>query len=625
MTKKSLAKSDIAYTVSVIIASYQTGPVLIRSIESVLSQQNLKELIIVDNGNCRYLKGNIQELLNHTDKIHIISGRANVGFARSCNIAASSATGDYLLILDPNCILPNNAFAKAIDPLLDGSDYWMTGCKIVDQNYNEQKGNRRNLFSWTTLLSDWFGVYNFSHLRKLELKDTETTKLVSNVPAISSSFMMMSKDKYQQLGQMDENYFYTMEDLDLCFQIYQMGGKIAFVSNLEVVKYPSVRKTSQLTLNKHIAKSLIYYFKKNYNGAYPVGTINLLALLIISRFLLQSIITTFKICLGKIFKNLFEPFSDKKNLIQYANFIEKYTEFETPDEKIDPGSKYSLINREPVLITNIDNQSGAAILQRLLAANIQVIALYKNVFIDIYHPKLTLIPYTSSSSNLDIPSNMSIKTVICTSSMQKLPPYIAKLTATGVSRIIVINDLPSSYSNKESIFEQDMARICKANNIDYTILRTSFIYGLDNHNWLNSIYNFIKYFKSFPITEDDFEIYSPVHVDDVAISALLILNISKTYGKTYNLLGGDDKISYYDIVGKTFEYANVKINISRSRFKVIIFKLFNKIITNGNSSDIKKYLKEAEYFTIDQAKADFKYNPVKFLEATIEDIGANRK
>jgi hypothetical protein len=615
MPKDKTDTKQSEYSVSVVMPSYHTAPVLLRSIKSVLNQKNLKEIIIVDNGNCDYVRGKIEEFSLNNDSIHVISGQGNIGFARACNLGAHEAKGEYLLFLNPDCVLPTNSFKKAIKELEKNEDIWIAGCKLINPDGSEQKGNRRNLLTFKSLCSEWFGLHHIFSIPRFELSKTSPNK-ESYVPAISSAFMMMSREKFLQIGKMDKKYFVHIEDLDLCFQVNQMGGKISFVYDLEVVRYGSNDDVPRLKLNKHRAKGLCYYFKKNFSGAYFPGAILLVCLIIYLRLFFQSTIFFF----NRIKQKFRNPFLTKEEVKSYKSFVETYREFEDECKKIPKSSKYNISNRAPVLITDAETETGICLLRRLLAANINVVALYKNNYIDIYHPCLTWVKSDINSKKLDLPKNTTIKTVLYTSNIENLPPFIEKFAAIGTNRIIAC--CPINSSGKQEIIEQDIYRICKKKNIEYTILKTPIIYGLGSNLYFSPINKFIKKFGRFPVKRSNFKIYSPIHADDLAISALKILNFEETYNKIYNLIGSDKELSYQKLIEKIFLSNKKKENICTSKFWLLFYKFYTKLTNSKDiNKDIRKYKEERFVINSDEAKKDFDFFSSSFLEASNKDLG----
>lgn len=589
MNNKEHSTGD--YSVSVVMPSYYTGPVLLRSVKSVLSQKNLSELILIDNGNSNYVTGKIAEIAAQNSKLRIISGQGNIGFSRACNLGASEAKGDYLLLLNPDCILPNAAFHTVVRAMQRNPKAWVAGCHLVNPDGSEQNGNRRNIMDIHNLLCEWSGLYKYTFIPRVELYETIAPRGCGYIPAISGAFMMMETKRYFDIGGMDEGYFLHIEDMDFCFQVNEMGGKIIYVSDLEVTHYGHTSDVSSLFLNRHIANGLMRYFKKNYKGAYFPGAMLLIGALIYTRFALQ----TGFYCIKKIFKKIANPFPKKDNNNDYLPFLEEYRNFPVIDESLIKDARYILHNREPILLTNIDNQTGICILQRLLAANIRVIALYTDKPVDIYHPKLLWVKSDFKNKELDIPSDSRPATVICTSPIQYLTPNLDKLSAMGVKRIICFNTISvlsgaiDALTKKKAMAEQDIIRICNQKKIDYTILRHSSIYGLSKNSSIYLIYKFIRKFGFFPAIKEKAEIYAPVHAEDLAITAIKILNIEETYRKEYNLTGEEKTIRYEDLLDKLFNVAESGNAFSRSIFMAPVKKLARLMQKRKLNREILKY------------------------------------
>ena len=87
---------------SVIIVSYRTGDILLDCLKSVLQQEAVKQVILVDNGNTRLLMQQVNILADEEPRLEIITGHGNVGFAGGCNLGARRARHHYILLLNPD-------------------------------------------------------------------------------------------------------------------------------------------------------------------------------------------------------------------------------------------------------------------------------------------------------------------------------------------------------------------------------------------------------------------------------------------------------------------------------------------------------------------------------------------
>jgi hypothetical protein len=74
--------------VSVVMVVYMTGEALQQSVECVLSDPLVDELVVVDNGSTRLEAARLKRLADGDRRVRVIQGQGNVPM-RSCNPAAS--------------------------------------------------------------------------------------------------------------------------------------------------------------------------------------------------------------------------------------------------------------------------------------------------------------------------------------------------------------------------------------------------------------------------------------------------------------------------------------------------------------------------------------------------------
>jgi len=292
-------------TVSVVIVTYHTGPCLYDAIQSVLIQAEVDQLILVDNGNPDEVVERLTALAESDRRVDYLRGHGNIGFAAGCNLGARSVSGDLLLLLNPDCILPANAFVNLLGEIDQSRPLWMAGGRLVSPNGDEQSGDRRQIltpwrafvevFRLNRLLSNhpYFDQFN-SHCQPLPSQTCE-------VPVISGACLLISLQAYWAMGGMDEGYFLHVEDIDFCLRFLKVGGKIYFVPNAVIVHRKGSSEANSVVIEWHKARGFQRYFRKNFTGKYPPGFLGLVAMGIWGRFLLKApkgifIEVTRKIC-----------------------------------------------------------------------------------------------------------------------------------------------------------------------------------------------------------------------------------------------------------------------------------------------------------------------------------------
>jgi GT2 family glycosyltransferase len=259
---------------SVIIISYNVKPFLQRALHTILSALEgiPSEVIVVDNDSG---DGSTLMVQEQFPEIHLIKNRENVGFAKANNQAMRLAKGDMICIINPDTLVQDDTFRVCLDYLKMHSDVGAVGCKILNPDGSLQLACRRSIPTpWiaftkvsglSTLFpkSKLFGRYNLTYLDPDE---------ISEVEALSGSFMMVRKEILSKAGYLDEIFFLYGEDLDWCYRIQQKGWRIVYLPDTQIIHYKgqSTREAPfdtmrvfyqamRLFVNKHFQKSWSFF------------------------------------------------------------------------------------------------------------------------------------------------------------------------------------------------------------------------------------------------------------------------------------------------------------------------------------------------------------------------------
>ena len=272
--------------ISVVMVSYFTGPALFSALDSTLSQVGLRELILVDNGNPIEVMNRLEDMASRHPKLQIISGQGNVGFARGCNLGASRSSGEYLLLLNPDCILPENTLATAVGEFTSYPHAMLAGANIVHPDGSPQRGSRRELLTPRNACLESLFLTRFCRDRFNFHTEAMPEKTVE-IPAISGAFMLMRKEDFTKLGGLDEGYFLHVEDMDLCMRVSKAGGKTIFMPDVKVLHFLSTSGASSYIVEWHKTKGFLRYFSRFYSEQLGTFRMTLLKVAIYARFMLK--------------------------------------------------------------------------------------------------------------------------------------------------------------------------------------------------------------------------------------------------------------------------------------------------------------------------------------------------
>lgn len=251
--------------VSVIMVVFRTGPALFRAIPHVLAEPLVDEFIVVDNGSSPEDEVMLRQIAEREPRFRLVQGHGNIGFARGCNMAARTAKGHHLVVLNPDAYLQPGCISSLIAATKAFPSPCVVGARVLNEDGSEQRGGRRGeVTPVTTLLSFSHLSLSLPFLRRYEihLEDQAVPERPVEVPTISGACFYISREDFNRLGGFDERYFLHVEDIDLCWRARQMGGAVVFAPDATVVHLGSTSRKHPVVVEYHKGRGLTRYFHK---------------------------------------------------------------------------------------------------------------------------------------------------------------------------------------------------------------------------------------------------------------------------------------------------------------------------------------------------------------------------
>ena len=119
---------------SVIIVNYNVQHFLEQCLYSVrkATKSIATEVWVVDNNS---VDGSIEMLKEKFPEVKLIENKKNVGFSAANNQAIRQATGEYILLLNPDTVVEEETFTKTIAFMDDHADAGALGVKMIDGTF----------------------------------------------------------------------------------------------------------------------------------------------------------------------------------------------------------------------------------------------------------------------------------------------------------------------------------------------------------------------------------------------------------------------------------------------------------------------------------------------------------
>lgn len=277
-------------SLSVIIVNYNAGVALSECIDSIRATTNYAEIIVVDNASSDDSIARVQETQCGAHPVRIVQNERNLGFASACNIGAGASKGEFLLYLNPDCVVQPGALDDLIKTLVDQPNAGMVGGLLLNSDGTEQAGGRRAVPTPSRALIRMFGLQRF--LQGISAKDVRYDLNEQPLPqhpvevdAISGACMLIRRPVLEQVGGLDEGYFMHCEDLDWCMRFRAAGWKIIFVPSARIVHAKGICSAARpIFVEWHKHRGMVRFYRRFFRHQYPVVLMWMVQVGIWSRF-----------------------------------------------------------------------------------------------------------------------------------------------------------------------------------------------------------------------------------------------------------------------------------------------------------------------------------------------------
>lgn len=277
-------------TVSVVIVNYNAGRYLAAAVASVgLQDPPATELIVVDNGST---DASLDALADAVGPLpaRVIELGANTGFAHACNRGISGATGEFVLLLNPDCRMRPGALATLLAALEAYPDAGMAGPRLVNADGSEQRGARRDVPNPWQICCFIMQLHKLMprhpRFRDFSRAGDPLPKQPIAVQAISGACMLVRRAAIDRIGLLDaEQFFLHFEDLDWCMRLTAAGEEVLFVPDAVVEHTQGVCGANcALRVEFHKHRSLTRFLRKHFAAFYPSSFMAVLSMLVALRF-----------------------------------------------------------------------------------------------------------------------------------------------------------------------------------------------------------------------------------------------------------------------------------------------------------------------------------------------------
>jgi len=264
---------------SIVILSWNVCDLLRQCLKSVARDRPLSvdhpllatEIIVVDNASS---DGSAEMVRAEFPDVRLIANQANRGYTGGNNDGTAAAIGRYVMILNPDTRVLDDALAALVSYADVHPDVGVVGPQLLNSDGSVQSSRRR----FPTLIT---GLFESTWLEPLAPRNVlqryyvldQPDDAIQEVDWLFGACFLVRREVIQQVGALDEGFFMYSEEMDWCRRIRQAGWKVVYLPEAQVIHYGG-KSSDQVAAQRHIyfQTSKVRYFRKHH-GALTAGVL----------------------------------------------------------------------------------------------------------------------------------------------------------------------------------------------------------------------------------------------------------------------------------------------------------------------------------------------------------------
>ncbi len=262
---------------AIVILNYRTPDLVTQCLESlVMEREGVRfVVIVVDNNSGDGSVDRIEEDIrsNQWEKwVSVIRSDSNRGFAGGNNLGlALVKDSPYVLLLNSDTIVHSGCLARCLSVLKSRSDIGALSCRLLNSDGSIQNAARkfpdpiRTTLCATGLpyrLPKWFGW------AITQDPDWDRATECRPVDWLGGAFLMVPQAVLQEIGYLDEDFFFYGEDVEFCHRVHRAGYLCwyeATVSTIhlgagssDVTRLPPAQRNRHRVVGRYLEQRKLY-------------------------------------------------------------------------------------------------------------------------------------------------------------------------------------------------------------------------------------------------------------------------------------------------------------------------------------------------------------------------------
>jgi GT2 family glycosyltransferase len=265
---------------SVLLVTYRTRERTLACLQSIYqqTQETRFQVVVVDNDS---QDGSTEAIARGFPDVTLLSLPANIGYARAINLAAQSARGDYLVLLNPDTEVLHGALDKLLAFARAHPGHGLyTGKTVRPSGELDPRScwGAPSLWSLTCFGLGLSTLFRSSPVFNPESLGRWRRDTVREVPVVTGCLCLVPRPVWDELGGFDPIYFVYGEDTDLSLRAARRGYRPLFTPDATIMHVGSASSARDIDKTMLLMQGKATFARRHWSGVRRTFALAMLAM-----------------------------------------------------------------------------------------------------------------------------------------------------------------------------------------------------------------------------------------------------------------------------------------------------------------------------------------------------------
>jgi len=249
---------------SIIVLSYNTAALTKQTVESILtslkSARFKYEIIVFDNASSDKSVEFVKAIAKKYSQVKIVAHNENLGFSKGNNVALKLARGEYVLFLNSDILVQDDAISKLFEYYkINQESVHFIGGKLFNKDGTLQASGGP-FYSLPVIFGALFAKgdhWGFSR---------QSPDRITQIDWVSGACILTTKKIFSKLHGFDEKIFMYMDEIDLLYRARKMNYRTYFYPYAPFIHLGSASSEGKTYPIIQVYKGFLYFYKKHHSS-----------------------------------------------------------------------------------------------------------------------------------------------------------------------------------------------------------------------------------------------------------------------------------------------------------------------------------------------------------------------